>query len=119
MALSVWVRRIQEEPTHNDGTRVLVDRLWPRGISKEDAHFDHWNKAVAPSTELRQWYGHDPEKFGEFTRRYRAELDSMEGRAALQELRDCVRGTRLTLLTATKDVHHSQARALADFLDGT
>ena len=116
MALSVWVRRVQEAPTHNDGTRVLVDRLWPRGMKKSDVVMDHWIKDVAPSTELRQWYSHDPEKFDEFASRYRAELGSSAGLAALQELRSCVRGTRLTLLTATKDVDHSQARVLADLL---
>ncbi len=119
MALSVWVRRVQDDPTSNDGTRVLVDRLWPRGIKKQDVAHDHWNKDVAPSTELRKWYGHDPEKFAEFTRRYRAELETANGTAALKELRECVRGTRLTLLTATHDVEHSQAQALKDLLDGT
>ncbi len=119
MALSVWVRRVQEDPTHNDGTRVLVDRVWPRGVKKEDVHHEHWNKDVAPSTELRKWYGHDPEKFEEFARRYRAELENDAGQQALQELRECVRGERLTLLTATKDVEHSQAQVLADLLDGS
>ena len=116
MALSVWVRRVQEDATHNDGTRVLVDRVWPRGVKKEDAALDQWNKDVAPSTELRKWYGHDPEKFDEFAKRYRTELDSDAGQKALQELRDCVRGKRLTLLTATKDVDHSQAAVLAALL---
>ncbi len=119
MALNVWVRRIQEDATHNDGTRVLVDRLWPRGISKQDASFEHWNKDIAPSTELRKWYAHDPDKFDEFARRYRDELQSPAGQEALQALRDCVRGKRLTLLTATKDVEHSQAAVLADLLNGT
>ncbi|RMB58754.1 DUF488 domain-containing protein [Tessaracoccus antarcticus] len=116
MEQSVWVRRIQDQATHNDGTRVLVDRLWPRGMKKEDVLFDHWNKDVAPSTELRQWYGHDPEKFDEFSRRYRRELETPAGQRALHELRACVRGKRLTLLTATKDVEHSQAAVLAKLL---
>lgn len=119
MALSVWVRRVQEEPTHNDGTRVLVDRIWPRGLKKTEVVFDDWNKAVAPSTELRKWYGHDPEKYAEFAKRYRSELDSAAGREALQHLRDCVRGKRLTLLTATRDVEHSQASVLAEMMDGS
>lgn len=76
MTLSVWVRRIREEPARNDGTRVLVDRLWPRGFKKEDVSFDHWNKDVARSAELRRWYGHDLGRFEEFARRYRAELES-------------------------------------------
>lgn len=87
------------------------------GVKKDDVHHDHWVKKVAPSTELRKWYGHDPERFEEFARRYRGELESPAGRAALQELRDCARGKRLTLLTATKDVDHSQARVLADLLN--
>src|SRR5699024_6339496 len=111
--LNVWIRRIQDPATHNDGTRVLVDRVWPRGIKKADAGLDDWNKAVAPSTELRKWYGHDPAKFDEFAKRYREELDSETGRQALQQLRDSVRGKRLTLLSATKDIEHSQARVLA------
>lgn len=119
MPLSVWIRRVQEEPTHNDGTRVLVDRLWPRGIKKADVAFDDWSKDVAPSTELRTWYGHHPERFAEFADRYRAELDTEAGRAALQRLRSGVRGKRLTLLTATRDVEHSQAAVLAELLDGT
>ncbi len=114
--MNVVVKRIQEEPSHNDGTRVLVDRLWPRGIRKEDAHLDDWNTDVAPSTELRKWYGHDREKFDEFARRYRQELDAKDGRDALDRLRGCVRGKRLTLLTATKDVEHSQAKVLAGIL---
>lgn len=117
MSLSVWVRRVQEEPSHNDGTRVLVDRIWPRGVKKTDAALDEWNKDVAPSTELRKWYGHDPGKFEEFSRRYRSELDSEAGRAALQQLKDSVRGKRLTLLSATKDIEHSQAAVLATILE--
>ena len=119
MVLSVWVRRVQEEPSHNDGTRVLVDRIWPRGVKKSDAALDDWNRDVAPSTELRQWYGHDPEKFDEFSKRYHSELDTAAGREALQRLRDSVRGKRLTLLSATKDIDHSQAAVLAKMLDGS
>jgi uncharacterized protein YeaO (DUF488 family) len=119
MALSVRVRRVQDEPSTDDGTRVLVDRLWPRGLSKAAVAFDHWNKDVAPSTELRRWYGHDPARFTEFAERYLTELTSEAGRAAVQRLRECVRGTHLTLLTATRDVEHSQAAVLAELLDGT
>lgn len=119
MTLDVWVRRVQDRPGQTDGTRVLVDRVWPRGVKKADAALDEWNKDVAPSTALRKWYGHDPEKFTEFAERYRAELDTEVGRQALQQLRDCVRGKRLTLLSATKDIEHSQARVLARMLDGT
>jgi len=114
--MNVTYKRIYDEPSHNDGTRVLVDRVWPRGMSKADAHLDDWIKDVAPSTDLRQWYGHDPDKFKEFARRYRAELDTDEGREALDRLKDVVTGKRLTLLTATKDVEHSQVAVLADLL---
>lgn len=114
--MNITVKRVQEEPGHNDGTRVLVDRVWPRGVSKEDAHLDDWNKDVAPSTELRTWFGHDPDKFEEFSRRYREELDTDQGHKALQRLRDAVTGKRLTLLTATKDIEHSQVAVLASLL---
>lgn len=114
--MNVVVKRIYDEPAQNDGTRVLVDRVWPRGIRKTDAHLDDWNKEVAPSTELRQWYGHDPEKFEEFSRRYRKELESEEGKEGLQKLRDSVKGKRLTLLTASKAVDISQATVLQKIL---
>ncbi|GEC98940.1 hypothetical protein KVA01_10950 [Kocuria varians] len=110
------VKRIYDEPAQNDGTRVLVDRVWPRGIRKADADLDDWNRDVAPSTELRKWYGHDPEKFDEFSRRYREELDTEAGREALQKLRDSVKGKRLTLLTASKAADISQAAVLQKIL---
>ena len=124
--MDIIVKRIQEEPAQNDGTRVLVDRVWPRGISKQKAALDDWNKGVAPSTELRRWfghdpskwYGHDPEKFEEFSRRYREELDTEDGREALEALRRSVRGKRLTLLTASRAVDISQAVVLRDLLTG-
>lgn len=115
--MNITYKRVQEEAGHNDGTRVLVDRVWPRGVSKAEAQFDDWNKDVAPSTALRKWYGHDPEKFDEFARRYRDELDTEEGRHALDRLRAAVTGKRLTLLTASKDVEHSQAAVLTALLN--
>lgn len=84
----VRVRRIYEEPAPDDGARVLVDRLWPRGVSKARAALDEWCKQVAPSTELCKWYGHDPKLFAEFGRRYRAELKEPERAAALAHLRE-------------------------------
>ncbi|ASE11536.1 DUF488 domain-containing protein [Kocuria rhizophila] len=114
--MDVVVKRIYDEPAQNDGTRVLVDRVWPRGIRKADAHLDDWNKEVSPSTELRKWYGHDPEKFEEFSSRYRKELESGEGKEGLQKLRDSVKGKRLTLLTASKAVDISQATVLKTIL---
>lgn len=113
--MTVQVRRIQDEPGDGDGTRVLVDRVWPRGLRKQDARYDEWLKDVAPSTELRKWYGHDPDRFAEFGRRYRAELD---GCAALDRLRELARDGVLTLLTATRSPGHSQAEVLRELLDG-
>ncbi|MDJ1132291.1 DUF488 domain-containing protein [Streptomyces iconiensis] len=109
----VRVRRVYEEPERGDGTRVLVDGVWPRGESKEKAALDAWQKDVAPSTELRKWYGHDPDKYAEFADRYRAELATEEGDQALRTLHARVpEGGTLTLLTATKDLSLSHAQVL-------
>ncbi len=117
MQPDVRVRRVYEEPEPQDGSRVLVDRLWPRGLRKDAARFDEWAKDVAPSTELRTWYGHDPAKFGEFCRRYTAELAEGTSRAALDHLAAlAAAGGPVTLLTATRDVDHSQAEVLAGLL---
>jgi uncharacterized protein YeaO (DUF488 family) len=114
----VRVARAYDEPTGRDGTRVLVDRLWPRGLAKANARFDEWCKQIAPSTELRRWYGHDPARFPEFRRRYRGELAGTEQTAALAHLRELARHRPLTLLTASKDVEISQAAVLAEFIEG-
>ncbi|MCA9859754.1 MAG: DUF488 family protein [Thermomicrobiales bacterium] len=114
----VHVRRAYDSPEPADGQRVLVDRLWPRGVSKERAHLDAWCKQIAPSTELRQWYAHDPEKFPEFKKRYRAELQDPERAAALEHLRALARTGTLTLITATKESTISEAQVLADMLNG-
>lgn len=116
MHADIRVRRVYDEPSTADGTRVLVDRVWPRGLAKSAARLDEWAKEVAPSTELRTWYKHDPAKFEEFRRRYTAELESPEPRAAIDRLRSAAADGPLTLLTATKDVRHSQAAVLADLL---
>ena len=116
MAEDVRVRRVYDEPSPEDGTRVLVDRVWPRGLSKQAARVDEWAKDVAPSTELRKWYGHEVEKFAEFRRRYGEELAEPERHAALDRLREVVRRGPVTLLTATRDVAHSQAEVLAQRL---
>lgn len=114
---SIAVRRVYDAPEPDDGVRVLVDRIWPRGLRKEAAHLDEWLKDVAPSSELRKWYGHLPERFEEFRHRY---LDELTGdparRAALDRLRGLCAEGRLTLLTATKDVARSNAAVLAEFL---
>jgi uncharacterized protein YeaO (DUF488 family) len=109
----VRARRVYEEPEAADGRRVLVDRLWPRGLARQAAHVDEWLKAVAPSDELRRWYGHDPARFGEFRRRYTAELQDPERGQAFLHLRELAAAGPLTLLTATKDLAHSQAADLA------
>jgi uncharacterized protein YeaO (DUF488 family) len=113
---TVKVGRVYDPPTRDDGARVLVDRIWPRGLSKDKAHLDEWCKSVAPSTTLRKWYQHDPERFEEFARRYRAELDEPEHAEALQHLRQLARHRPLTLLTATKHAEISEAVVLADLL---
>jgi uncharacterized protein YeaO (DUF488 family) len=115
-AVNVRVRRVYEPAEPDDGQRVLVDRLWPRGLSKERARLDHWCKAIAPSNELRKWYGHDPVRYAEFARRYRAELDDPQRAAALAQLRELTVAGRLTLLTATKRSDISEAAVLADLL---
>ena len=113
----VRVRRVYDEPSAADGARVLVDRVWPRGLRKDAIRLDDWAKDAAPSTELRTWYGHDPAKFDEFRRRYLGELAGSTQRAALGRLRAlAVAGRPLTLLTATRDVDHSQAAVLARLL---
>jgi uncharacterized protein YeaO (DUF488 family) len=112
----IRVRRIYDPAEAGDGIRVLVDRVWPRGIRKEAAALDEWVKDVAPSTELRKWYGHVPEKFAQFEARYRDELATPAARTALEHLRTLATNDELTLLTATRDVDHSQAAVLAALL---
>jgi uncharacterized protein YeaO (DUF488 family) len=113
----VQVRRVYDMRMRGDGRRVLVDRIWPRGLTKANADLDEWCKQVAPSPELRKWYGHDPANFDQFVHRYRAELCDPERADALAHLRTlATRGRRLTLLTATKKPELSQAAVLADVL---
>ncbi|RYP84497.1 DUF488 family protein [Nocardioides guangzhouensis] len=115
-ARDVRMRRIYDNPEVDDGIRVLVDRRWPRGVSKDRAGLDEWCPAVAPSDALRKWYGHAPAKFEEFGSRYRQELEDPERAAALRHLRDMTSHDRLTLLTATRRVELSQAAILVDLL---
>lgn len=114
----VQVRRAYDAPESSDGTRVLVDRLWPRGLSKEKAQLDDWCKQVSPSTQLRKWYAHDPDKFDEFADRYRTELDDTERAEALDGLRKHAATGTLTLLTAAKRSDISEATVLADLIRG-
>jgi uncharacterized protein YeaO (DUF488 family) len=115
-AARVQVRRVYDPPQPDDGQRVLVDRLWPRGLSKERARLDDWCKEIAPSTELRKWYDHDPDRYAEFARRYRAELGDPARAAALAHLRELAGHGQLTLLTATRRSDISEAAVLADLL---
>jgi len=119
MGADIRVRRIYEEPSPADGARVLVDRVWPRGIRKDAARLDEWAKDVAPSTELRTWYQHDPAKFDEFRRRYIAELAEPGAREALARIRALAANRPVTLLTATKNLDLSQAAVLAGLLRET
>jgi uncharacterized protein YeaO (DUF488 family) len=117
--LAVQVRRVYEGRSQDDGTRVLVDRLWPRGLSKVDAAVDVWCKEVAPSTELRKWYAHDPARFEEFEHRYEIELRQPERVQAVDHLRELMGEMTLTLLTATKRPEISEAFVLATILRHT
>ncbi len=110
------IKRVYEAPSPIDGERVLVDRLWPRGLTKEAAHVDHWMKELAPSTKLRKWFAHDPAKWDEFRRRYAAELDAQPD--AVKELRKLARKGPVTILFAAKDAAHSNAAALLEYLKG-
>lgn len=114
--LPIAIKRAYDEPTQEDGTRILVDRLWPRGLSKEQAHIDVWLKEIAPSDELRKWFAHDPEKFSEFRRRYKAELASGEAIDALGQLHELARQGPVTLVYAAHDNEHNNAVVLRDLL---
>ena len=114
--MKIHLKRVYESPADKDGLRVLVDRLWPRGLKKADAAVDLWLRAIAPSPELRKWFGHDPDKWVEFRRRYRSELtDKADEIATLRE-----RGGRgvVTLLYGARDEVHNHALVLKDFMDG-
>lgn len=112
----VRLARVYDAPGPDEGQRVLVDRLWPRGLRKTDARVGHWLPGVAPSTELRHWYGHDPDRFDEFASRYRAELEQPLVAAALDELKGMLEQQPLTLVTATKEVELSHLVVLREEL---
>jgi uncharacterized protein YeaO (DUF488 family) len=112
----IRVERVYDDIDPDDGQRFLVDRLWPRGIRKDDPRAGIWCKDVAPSKELREWYQHQPERFDEFALRYEAELT---GNAALEELRELAGRGVVTLVTATRDLDGSQAAVLARLLKGS
>ncbi|HZO95930.1 MAG TPA: DUF488 family protein [Gaiellaceae bacterium] len=114
--MDVRLKRAYEPPARSDGYRVLVDRLWPRGVSKEEARLDEWARELAPSGGLRRWFGHDPARFDEFRRRYREELAAHEDK--LRELRRRARAGTVTLVYAARDAEHNDAVVLAELLRG-
>jgi uncharacterized protein YeaO (DUF488 family) len=114
----VEVRRVYDHHPDDGTPRVLIDRLWPRGVAKADAPMDQWLKDVAPSTDLRRWYGHDPAKFEAFAVRYRAELAFAPARDGVAQLRARAASSGVVLLTATRDVEHSAAAVLLEVLTG-
>lgn len=111
----ITIKRIYEEANKNDGYRLLIDRIWPRGVSKEDADLDDWKKELAPSTDLRKWFDHDPEKFDDFKKKYKRELEDKTD--ALEEVKKIVQSKRLTLLYGAKDEEHNQAVVLKEVLE--
>jgi uncharacterized protein YeaO (DUF488 family) len=114
--MDVRVKRAYEPASHSDGYRVLIDRLWPRGVTRDAARLDEWARELAPSTELRRWFGHDPARFPEFRRRYAEELAAHETR--LHELRRRAREGALTLVYGARDTEHNDAVVLAEILRG-
>lgn len=111
---SIKIKRVYEEPAKSDGKRVLVDRLWPRGLSKERAAVDIWLKEIAPSTDLRKWFGHDPAKWKEFQKRYIEELDA--NAEPVNTINELAKKGTVTLLYGAKDEEHNDAVVLLDYL---
>ena len=111
------LKRIYEQPEESDGWRILVDRIWPRGMSKEKAGIDEWMKEIAPSAELRQWFCHRPELFEEFVQRYEEELSREPARALVERLKSLARERTVTLLYAAKDEQYNQAVVLKRYLE--
>lgn len=112
--MDVRVKRVYEPAVSSDGYRVLIDRLWPRGVSRKRAQLDEWDRELAPSTKLREWFAHDPGRFTDFRRRYMEELNPQRPRIA--ELRHRARERTLTLVYAARDVEHNDAVVLAEVL---
>ena len=113
---SINIKRVYDDKSEDDGYRVFIDRLWPRGVKKEDAHFDEWLKDLAPSTELRKWFDHDPERFDEFRKRYKKELQ--DHKEELEKLRNKANSEKITLLYATKDEEMNNAVVVKEILEG-
>ncbi|MDN6296887.1 MAG: DUF488 domain-containing protein [Halomonas sp.] len=114
----VFCKRAYDDPADNDGYRVLVDRMWPRGVSKDALQLDDWQKALAPSTELRQWFGHDPQRWAGFYQKFHKELEqNAEAVEAIDNLLKVCNGRTLTLIYAARDEQHNNAVALKRYLD--
>lgn len=111
----VKTKRVYEEPANNDGYRLLVDRIWPRGVSKAKARLDEWNKDLAPSADLRKWFKHDADKFEEFKKRYKKELDDQQEN--LKRIHNLMEDKRVCLLYGAKDTEHNQAVVLKEVLE--
>ncbi len=116
-ASSIRIQRAYDQPGKDDGYRVLVDRVWPRGRTKEQLRLDIWARDLGPSTELRKWFGHDPARWQEFQERYRVELASHDRSEMLDDLADRARRGTVTLVFGAKDAEHNQARVIADGLE--
>ncbi|MFB9972416.1 DUF488 family protein [Allobacillus sp. SKP2-8] len=115
--MTVQVKRIYEKSAKSDGKRVLVDGIWPRGVSKEEANLDEWLKEIAPSDDLRKWFDHDPDKFDSFKKKYKEELQSdEEQKKAYSELQKMIQKEDVTLLTATKEEEYNHAQVLKSLL---
>ena len=112
---SIRIKRVYDEPSGDDGLRILIDRLWPRGLSKAELKLDAWPRVLSPSNELRKWYGHEPKLLAEFRRRYRKELAGQ--REELATLRAMIKGRKATLLTATRELELSHAVVLREALE--
>jgi uncharacterized protein YeaO (DUF488 family) len=111
--MKIQLKRIYEETDEKDGYRILVDRLWPRGVSKEKAHLNLWLKDIAPSTELRKWFNHDPDKWNQFQKKYLKELK--ENKEAVDTLKEHLKKGTITFLYAAKDEAHNEAEVLKDY----
>lgn len=112
--MGIRIKRVYDKASSEDGQRILVDRIWPRGISKEDAHIDHWAKAVAPTSELRRWFAHDARRWSGFQARYRKELDANPD--AVDELKRIIKRGKVTFVYAARDELHNNAVVLAKYL---
>jgi uncharacterized protein YeaO (DUF488 family) len=113
--MDILIKRVYEEPSQSDGTRILIDRLWPRGLSKEKAGVDVWLKDIAPTTELRKWFSHDPDKWSEFKKKYRAEIS--KNTEALAVLKKYLANGKVTLVYGAKDEEYNDAIVLKDYLE--